>query len=338
MPEAATTQVQKKSWRPLLWGFAAFLILPQLPFLELMLPITQPLLLLVPILAVCAMLGWKLGGRAALPIILLAVAAWILVHPAGSPGTPYDQMARGWAILLAASFGLLSILWNLGTPFFLRALSAVGVATIVAFTIALGTPSGIARFHHAAGEELTRRASATISQLQQGMATPEWRQLASRVPALETWNEESEGVMREMPDRTANLLPALLALESLAALALGWGVYDRLSRVKIGPTLGPLTEFRFNDQLVWGVAVGATLCLLPAFAEGRNAGFNLLIFFGGLYLLRGVGVLAWIARGRYAVIIILSLIPQVCVMLGILALALGLGDTWLDLRRRARPG
>jgi hypothetical protein len=33
---------------------------------------------------------------------------------------------------------------------------------------------------------------------------------------------------------------------------------------------------------------------------------------------------------------ILSLIPPFGVMLGVLALALGLGDTWLDLRRRAR--
>ncbi len=337
MAEVATTQTQKKSWRPLLWGFAAFLILPQLPFFELIVPVTQTIVLLVPAVAVCAMLGWKLGGRAALVLILVALSGWILLHPVGSPGTPYDQMARGWAILLAASFGLLSILWNSNTPFFARALSAVAVATVIGFTIALGTPSGIARFQHAAGEELTKRASTTIAQLQQGMATPEWRELAAKIPALDTWNDESEAVMREIPDRAASFLPALLALESLAALALGWGIYDRLSQVKIGPTLGPLIEFRFNDQLVWGVAVGATLCLLPAFAEGRNAGLNLLIFFGALYLIRGLGVLAWVARGRYAVIIILSLIPQACVMLGVLALALGLGDTWLDLRRRARP-
>jgi hypothetical protein len=337
MPEAATTQIQKKSWRPLLWGLAAFLIVPQLPILELMVPISQSVVLLVPIVAVCAMLGWKVGGRAALAVVLLALSAWILVQPVGLPGTPYDQMARGWVILLAASFGLLSILWSSVTPFFVRALSSVAVATVIAFTIALGTPSGIARFQHAAGAELTRRASATIAQIEQGMATPESRQLAARVPAFEAWNEASETMMREMPDKTANLLPALLALESLAALALGWGVYDRLSPIKIGPTLGPLTEFRFNDQLVWGVAVGATLCLLPAFAEGRNAGLNLLIFFGGLYVVRGLGVLGWIARGRYPVIIILILIP-VWAMLGVLALALGLGDTWLDLRRRARPG
>ena len=105
--------------------------------------------------------------------------------------------------------------------------------------------------------------------------------------------------------------------------------------MEIGPPLSPLTEFRFNDQLVWGVAVGATLCLLPAFEEGKNAGYNLLLFFGALYLVRGIGVLAWIAKGRYLLIVVLTFIPQVFI---IVTLALGLGDTWLDLRRRAKAG
>jgi hypothetical protein len=99
--------------------------------------------------------------------------------------------------------------------------------------------------------------------------------------------------------------------------------------------LSPLTEFTFNDQLVWGLAVGATLCLLPAFEEGRNAGYNLLLFFGALYLIRGVGILAWMARGRYVFVVILSLLPQVFV---IVTVALGLGDTWLDLRKRVKAG
>jgi hypothetical protein len=148
--------------------------------------------------------------------------------------------------------------------------------------------------------------------------------------------DENEKVIRALPEHTAALLPALLALESLAALVLGWAVYQRLSPGRIGPPLSPLSEFRFNDQLVWGVAVGATLCLLPTFADGRNAGYNLLVFFGTLYLLRGLGVLAWITKGRYLVLGILSLIPPFGMMLGVLALALGLGDTWLDLRRRAK--
>ncbi|MEO8909114.1 MAG: DUF2232 domain-containing protein [Gemmatimonadaceae bacterium] len=332
---AATTLAPKQSWRPLLWGLVLFLILPQLPFFELIVPIDQTLLLLIPVVTVCSIVGWKLGGRAALALIWLALSLWMLLQPAGVAGTPYDQMARGWAILLAASFGLVS-LWSVATPFFTRALAAVGISTAVGFLLALAAPSGIARFQRAAGEELTRRVTSTIERIHQSMDTPEWKQLAEKLPGLDTWNDESESVMRAIPDQAASLLPALLAVESLAALALAWGLYQRFSPVKIGPQLSPLTEFRFNDQLIWGVAVGATLCLLPAFADGRTAGLNLLIFFGTLYLIRGLGVLAWIARGRYAVIIILSLIPQICIMLGVLALGLGLGDTWLDIRRRPR--
>jgi hypothetical protein len=335
MTAATTTTPRKQSWWPLLWGLAAVLLLPISPPFNEIFPIDQTLVLLVPVVAACAIVGWKVGGRAALAIVWLVFAGWILLQPAGSPGTPYDQMARGWAILLAASFGLVS-LWSAALPFFVRALTAVGVATAVGFMIALSSPSGIARFQHAAESEFGRRASSTIETIETARETPQWKELVAQAPWFDAMQDENEAIIRELPQRAAPLLPALLALESLAALALGWGIYQRLSSVKIGPPLSPLTEFRFSDQLVWGVAVGATLCLLPTFADGRNAGYNLLAFFGVLYLLRGVGVLAWIAQGRYLVLGILSLIPQVGLMLGILALALGLGDTWLDIRRRAR--
>src|SRR6478752_613611 len=128
MADAATTQAKKRSWRPLLCGLAAFLLFPVLPFFEAIIPIGQSLLLLVPVIAACSIVGWKVGGRAALAVIWLALSVWILLQPAGTPGTPYDQMARGWAIILAASFGLVS-LWSTTSPFFVRALAAVGIAS-----------------------------------------------------------------------------------------------------------------------------------------------------------------------------------------------------------------
>ncbi len=334
MAEAATPVAKTQSWRPLFWGLAAFLVCPFLPFFEVLIPIQQTLLLLVPVIAACSIVGWKLGGRVALVLIWIALSLWMLLQHAGPPGTQYDQMARGWAILLAASFGVVS-LWSNTMPFFSRALFSIGLAAGIGFLIALSSPSGIARFQHAAGEELTRRVSTTIANIEEGRKTPDWQELAARAPVLDTWNDDSETMMRAIPSLAASLLPALLALESLAALALGWGAYRRLSPVQIGPPLSPLTEFTFNDQLVWGLAVGATLCLLPAFEEGRNAGYNLLLFFGALYLIRGIGILAWMARGRYVYVVILSLLPQVFV---IVTLALGLGDTWLDLRKRAKVG
>jgi hypothetical protein len=337
MTGATTTTTRKQSWWPVFWGLAALLLLPIGPPLNAVFPIDETLVLLVPVLAACAAVGWKLGGRVALAIVWLVFAVWILLQPAGSPGTPYDQMARGWAILLAASFGVVS-LWNAALPFFVRALSAVGLATGVGFMIALSSPSGIARFQHAAASEFSRRSSASIERIEAGRDTPQWRELAVQAPWLDAMQDENESIIRALPEHTSSLLPALLALESLAALALSWAIYQRLSPARIGPPLSPLTEFRFNDQLVWGVAVGATLCLLPTFADGRNAGLNLLAFFGTLYLLRGIGVLAWVTKGRYVVLSILSLIPPFGLMLGVLALALGLGDTWLDLRRRAKAG
>ena len=334
MAEATTKADKKQSWWPLIWGLLALLLCPLLPFLDVIIPIQQTLLLLVPIVAACSIVGWKLGGRLALAVVWIAFSIWILLQPAGEPGTQYDQMARGWAVLLAASFGLVS-LWGTTTPFFSRALAAVGLAIGIGFLIALTSPSGIARFQHAAGEELTRRASAMIGKVQAGLDDPDSRAALEKFPGLESVDEQAIEVMRELPSQAATLLPALLALESLAVLAFGWGLYRRLSPVQIGPPLSQLTEFRFNDQLVWGLAVGATLCLLPAFEAGKNAGYNLLLFFGMLYLIRGIGVLAWIARGRYALIVVLGLIPQVFI---VVTLALGLGDTWIDLRRRAKSG
>ena len=331
MADAATAGT-KRSWRPLLWGLAAVLICPLLPFLEALIPVQQTLLLLIPTVAACSVVAWKLGGKLPLVIIWIALAVWILLQPAGPPGTQYDQMARGWAVLLAASFGLVC-LWSTSMPFFPRALVSVGIAVGIGFVLALSSPSGIARFQHAGGEEFTRRVSATVQQIDEGRSSPEWRQLADRAPLIDELNEDSEVMMRRLPASSATLLPALLALESLAILALGWGIFQRISPVSIGPPLGPLTEFRFNDQLVWGLAVGVTLSIVPAFGEARNAGYNLLLFFGALYLIRGIGVLAWMTRGRYVYIIILGLVPQVFL---IVTFALGFGDTWLDLRKRAR--
>src|SRR3954471_24672340 len=334
MAEATTTAVKKKSWWPLVWGLAALLICPYVPLVETLIPIQQTLLLLVPVITASCIIGWMLGGRIALAVIWIAFSVWMLLQSAGPHGTQYDLMARGWAVLLAASFGLVS-LWGTGTPFFSRALGAVGIATAIGFLLALSSPSGIARFEHAAGEEFTRRASATTVRVQLSMKDPNSRQMMDKFPMMEEANEWSLDAMRQMPAIAATLLPALLALESLAVLAFGWGVYRRLTPVEIGPPLSPLAEFRFNDQLIWGLAVGATLWLLPAFEEGKNAGYNLLLFFGTLYLIRGIGVLGWIARGRYIFLVVLGLIPHV--LIGV-ALALGLGDTWLDLRKRVKVG
>src|SRR5687768_7294124 len=149
MAEAATTERKRGSWRQLAFSLAAFLLLPLIPILRSIVPIEQTLLLIVPAVAVCALVGWKLGGRAALAFIWLVLAAWMLLQNAGPAGTPYDKMARGWVLLLAASFGAVT-LWSAVTPFFVRAMAAIGLAATIGFAIALASPGGVDRVKHAA--------------------------------------------------------------------------------------------------------------------------------------------------------------------------------------------
>src|SRR3954464_13953250 len=137
--------------------------------------------------------------------------------------------------------------------------------------------------------------------------------------------------------------PSLLLLESLVALALAWATFHRLSRMRLGAPLGKLRDFRFNDQLVWGLIVGLAIVFVPALDFLGGAGRNLLVFFGALYAVRGLGVLSWFfAPGALAVTLVVGLAmlfwPAVAVLgfmlLALAAFGLGLGDTWADWRRR----
>jgi hypothetical protein len=237
--------------------------------------------------------------------------------------------------LLAASFGLVSVIVA-NEAFFPRALSALAVATSLGFALVLVSPGGPTRVIGAMGNEFNRRNDESISALRQVSAQPEWKEVIDKSPALQRLTEESETQLNAIPTWSTILVPALLALESLAALGLAWALYHRMSRISIGPQLGRIRDFRFNDQLVWGVAVGASIWLLPSFAEGKNAGLNLLLFFGVLYVLRGIGILAWMARGKALTYMMVVLAIFAWPIATALAFGLGLGDTWLDLRARVQ--
>jgi hypothetical protein len=176
----------------------------------------------------------------------------------------------------------------------------------------------------------------------------EWADLSAKIPRLATLPAEAEKELTALSKAGVVVFPALLALQSLAALALAWAVYHRLGRARLGAPLRPLREFRFNDQLVWGLIVGLTIVLLPTLSSLRGVGKHRLVFFGALYAVRGFGVLSWfMAPGSLGITLTIGFImlcaPVVNVfailaftMLGVASLALGLGDTWADWRSRAR--
>jgi hypothetical protein len=183
--------------------------------------------------------------------------------------------------------------------------------------------------------EFSRRTEETVAVVNEMATSPVWRSAVEKSPGLDSMVKSNESDLRMIADRSARTAPALIALESLLALTLAWVMYHRIAATDLGPSLSALKEFRFNDQLVWGLAVGATIFFLPVFADGKDAGLNLLVFFGALYLLRGVGVLSFMTRSKWSGTLLIVMTIFAPLLLGALALGIGVGDTWMDWRTRA---
>lgn len=344
---AAGPAPTERGWGKLLLAFAAFLLIPMIPFVGAILPIEQTMLLFVPALAACALVGWWAGGRPYLAVAWVALAI-LVVRPASVPD-PFYNLARGWSLLLAGSFGLVC-LFGMRRPFFARSLIALGATLVLSLVMSMLGPVTMSRASSTVADEFTHRNGEYLGMLDSAIQThpKEWADLTSKVPSLADLPAQTRDMLAAISGAGRVVFPAMLALESLAALALAWATYHRFSRARIGAPLKPLREFRFNDQLVWGLIVGLTIMLLPTLTALSGVGKNLLVFFGALYALRGLGVLAWfLAPGTLGVALgvgFLMLAAPVInvfvvlgfIMLGVASVALGLGDTWADWRGRAR--
>ncbi|HEY4307062.1 MAG TPA: DUF2232 domain-containing protein [Gemmatimonadaceae bacterium] len=348
-PSASGSAPVERGWGKLLLAFAAFLLLPKIPQISALLPIENTMVLFVPALAACALVGWWAGGPALLAIAWIAIAALMSIRTSGTPDAFYN-LARGWSLLLAGSFGMVC-LFNTTRPLFARALVALGVTLMLALVMSVLGPVTMSQASTTLGDELTHRNREAVAGLDSMIKASgsTWQDLVAKAPRLNDLPQSMTNDLTQTSRAGILVFPALLALQSLAALALAWATYHRFSRARLGPPLKPLREFRFNDQLVWGLIVGLVIMLLPNLSALSGVGKNLLVFFGALYALRGLGVLSWfmapgslgLTLGVGLAVLLVPLLNAVValgfVMLGIAALALGLGDTWADWRSRARP-
>ena len=339
----------ERGWGKLVLALIAFFIVPRVSHLGALLPVDQTMVLFVPALAACALVGWWAGGKAFMAVAWVALATMMTIQSPTPPGA-FSNLVRGWSLLLAGSFGLVC-LFGARRPLFSRALTALGITLTLATIMGLVGPVRLAQASKIVAGEFGRRNAETMATMNTFIQThpKAWSDLAAKIPALTQLPAETEKELTRMSGWGLAVFPALLALQSLAALALAWATYHRLSRARIGAPLRPLKEFRFNDQLVWGLIVGLTIMLLPTLAAVRGVGRNLLVFFGALYAVRGFGVLSWfMAPGSLGITLsvgfimlaapVLQFFAALALMaLGLAALALGLGDTWADWRNRARP-
>ncbi len=342
----------ERGWGKLLLAIAVFVFLPTIPTLRAVLPIEDTIVLFAPAVAACALVGWWAGGRAFLAVAWVAIAVLLTATGsgvAGGAGKGFDNLARGWSLLLAGSFGLVCLL-SIQRPLFSRALVALTTTLGLATIMSLAGPVSASQVSRTMGDEFARRNTEWMTKFNNAIAShqKEWEELATKVPQLAELPSETSKGLSLLSEWGRTTFPALLSLESLAALALAWATYHRLGRARLGAPLRPLRDFRFNDQLVWGLIVGLTIMLLPTLTPARDVGKNLLVFFGALYALRGLGVLTWfMAPGSLGVALavafvllgapVLNAFALLALMtVAVAALALGLGDTWADWRSRAR--
>ena len=350
MPAERATTARELGWRGPLLALLALMLIP-LTGLRVVVPIEQGIVLLVPAIAACAIASWWHGGRAALPILWIALAAWTLSRPMTGSTPGFDMIGRGWSLVVAAAFGAVVCFAGPRT-FFGRAVGAVAVALVVGLGVLLAT--GGDRFDATVSAELAARTERSVAVFTSRVSS---QPLAAVIGRLST-TESAVAGFRQVVEKAAGVasvvFPALLALETIGVLALAWALFHRLSRVRVGAPLAPLREFRFNDQLVWGILLGATVVMLPTLVGFSAAGWNLLVFFGTLYAVRGLGVVTWYTSpGRRAIATVVALLvasmvalllifPPLDVLIvvltvGVLAMGIGIGDTWVDWRGRARP-
>jgi len=255
----------------------------------------------------------------------VAAGAAVLVLTVALPGSALGALSRGWGLLLGGAFLLASVLrpgWGVLT----RALTAFAVAGGVSLAGLLASGSW-------------RAIDSLVQRHLQAVSSVTLAALSSR-SADSTWVEQFGASAERVASLQWLLFPAVLGLQSLAALGLvSWWV-ARLRRGQGSPfRLRPLREFRFNDQLIWVVIAGLLLLLLPIGGQAARIGVNALFFMGGLYALRGVGVFLFFASGApsvlsvlFGVLVAVFLYPLVLTA----AVLVGLGDTWLDVRGRAK--
>jgi hypothetical protein len=344
MSDVVSPAPAERGWGKLLLALAAFLLLPPFTPLRALLPVEDTLLLLVPSLAACCVVGWWAGGRLLLAVVWVGLSIWMLAQPGA--GVPYFNLVRGWSLLLAGAFGLVC-LFGTARPFFSRALTASFLAITLVLMMSGRGPLTPARVGLAVKAELARRNTETLAMFR--AALQQHPDVVKSMPQVASLPTEVENQLQVMADAGTRLYPSLLLLESLAALALAWSTYHRLARTRLGAPLGRLRDFRFNDQLVWGLIAGVTIVFIPSLENLDAAGRNLLVFFGALYAVRGFGVLSWfLAPGALAAALLVGFamlwwpVLNAVAALGFMLLALaafglGLGDTWADWRSRARP-
>jgi hypothetical protein len=286
-----------------------------------LLAMTMSSLVVSPMILVAVPFGFLIvlmSQRSLLALVFAAAAGATVAMGDSSSGFWFAE--RGWAILVGGCFLALTLRWPEGS-FLPRGLGAVFGSFVGMGLLFWVRPGEWAVAEWMVKSRLEFAMNGVLQTVRNGVA-PE------AVPEL----FETQAMLFLAVQGL--VFPALLGLASLSALGFAWWLFGRVTRSP-GPGLGPLKDFRFNDQMVWVLIIGIIALFLSSGTVER-VGVNAVVFMGALYALRGAGVVLFMTGG-------FSLLGGILLLVGFFLLApfmvlgamfIGLGDTWFDLRSR----
>ena len=139
--------------------------------------------------------------------------------------------------------------------------------------------------------------------------------------------------------------PGMLALQTLAGLALAWQLYRRVAALASTESAPPpparFRDFYMGDGWVWGIVAWLGVLILPVSSFVQVAGTNLGLVASTLYVLRGAAIVMTFAEAfgvsALTLVIVAAVaaalaVPLVFVLPGLCTL--GITDTWYQYRRR----
>ncbi len=258
-------------------------------------------------------------------ISLAVIAATTLLR---APVDLADRTIRAAGMFFTGTYLTMALFGN--RSLFVRCATATAAAT--AFTagwfLALGVGFSTLR------EAVATHQWAAYRTLMKGLpVTPPAAsdQFVADTPLLEFGYQLARTV-----EQVSELFPAMMALTAVAGGWLAWIWYHRISTRPIGVPPGLFRRFRFSDQMVWWLVASLATTLIPLSQGAHLTAKNLLVVVLGLYAARGIAVLRSMLLGAPPFLVVLLCLISVPLLPLALAgcTAIGVADTWLDLRRR----
>jgi hypothetical protein len=265
--------------------------------------------------------GGSATWRQPVAAMIGAVSLALLVVSGGS-GSRLAAAQSAYIVLASAafvSFVLLEPAPILRQAF--RAIAAAGLASAVLIQAIWGSEAW-----GALGWEATRQASITM------------RTIVEVAP-------DAFPIYEPMVRFVSLTWPGMLALQTLAGLALAWQLYRRVAPLAATESAPPpparFRDFYMGDGWVWGIVAWLGVLILPVSSSVQVAGTNLGLVASTLYVLRGAAIVVTFAEAfgisALTLVIVAAVaaalaVPLVFVLPGLCTL--GITDTWYQYRRR----